>query len=66
MKGFLHWQKDIGLPKTALTEALTEKDKGMHLLGSVRGVDPAENCFQGFGQGSGFLGVSSAGTPNQE
>ncbi len=25
-------------------------------------ADPAENGFQGFGQGSGFLGVSSAGT----
>jgi hypothetical protein len=31
-KGFLQWQKDNRTAKTALTEALTEKDKGMHLL----------------------------------
>jgi hypothetical protein len=29
-------------------------------------ADPAENCFQGFGQGSGFLGVSSAGHTQQK
>ncbi len=29
-------------------------------------ADPAENCFQGFSQGSGFLGVSSAGHTQQK
>jgi hypothetical protein len=50
-----------------LAHLVKKKDARARFFGwLIIRADPAENCFQGFGQGSGFLGVCSANTPSRK